>query len=77
MHVMDALGSHGVLLINLTDGGLSFKDAETMARMWRAADVFFEKVEDDNVAEKLPGMTTVMETGSQHAKVGYANYDEG
>jgi hypothetical protein len=77
MHVMDALVSHGVLLVDLTDGGLSFKYAEAMARMWQAADGFFEKVEDDNVAEKLPGMTTVMETGSQHAKVGYACYDNG
>jgi hypothetical protein len=34
-------------------------------------------VEDESLAAKLPGMTTVMETGSQHAKVGYASYDGG
>jgi len=76
-HVMNALVAHGVLLVDLTDGGSSFKDAEVVSRMWKSADQFFEKVSDASVSTKLPGMTTVMETGSQHAKVGYSEYDSG
>ena len=74
---MNALVSHGVLLVDLTDGGTSFKDAEAMSCMWKTAAEFFEEVSDASVAAKLPGMTTVMETGSQHAKVGYSEYDSG
>jgi hypothetical protein len=77
MHVMNALVSHGVLLVDLTDGGASFKSAKVMANMWKTADSFFDKVDDEQSLEKLPGMTTVMETGSQHAKVGYACSDNG
>lgn len=76
-HVMNALVSHGVLLVDLTDGGTSFKDAEAVSRMWETAVKFFEEVSDVSVAAKLPGMTTVMETGSQHAQVGYSEYDSG
>lgn len=74
---MNALVAHGVLLVDVTDGGSSFRDAEVVSRMWKAAGEFFESVEDASVAAKLPGMTTVMETGSQHAKVGYSEYDGG
>mmetsp|Transcript_16838 Transcript_16838/g.46213 ORF Transcript_16838/g.46213 Transcript_16838/m.46213 type:complete len:513 (+) Transcript_16838:1165-2703(+) len=77
LHVMNALVAHGVLLIDLTDGGTSFEDAEIMARMWETADKFFETTSDSSVAAGLPGMTTVMETGSQHAMVGYSEYDAG
>jgi len=77
LHVMNALVAHGVLLVDMTDGGTSFKDAEAMARMWETADDFFEKSSDSSVAAGLPGMTTVMETGSQHATVGYSEYDSG
>jgi hypothetical protein len=77
MHVMNALVSHGVLLVDLSDGGMSFKDTETMARMWKATDEFFAKVANRSIADKLPCMTTVMETGSKHAKVGYAEVDGG
>ncbi len=76
-HVMNALVAHGVLLVDLTDGGSSFKDAEAVSEMWETAGEFFESVTDESVASKLPGMTTVMETGSQHAKVGYSEYDSG
>ena len=76
-HVMNALVAQGVLLVDLTDGGTSFRDAEAVSRMWKTAGEFFESVEDESVAAKLPGMTTVMETGSQHAKVGYSEYDGG
>ena len=74
---MNALVAHGVLIVDMTDGGTSFKDAEAMARMWETADDFFEKSSDSSVAASLPGMTTVMETGSQHATVGYSEYDSG
>jgi hypothetical protein len=78
MHVMNALVSHGVLLVDLTDGGKTFEDAKAMANMWEVTNNFFEKVKDDDIAAKmLPGMTTVMETGSQHAKVGYSTFDSG
>ena len=78
MHAMDALVSHGVLIVDLTDGGETFEDASKLADMWETTNNFFEQVKDDDVAEKiLPGMTTVMETGSQHAKVGYSSFDSG
>lgn len=77
MHVMNALVAHGVLLVDLTDGGKSFESAKQLSRMWKTAEDFFQRVEDDSVANKLPGMTTVLETGSKHAKVGFAVYDSG
>jgi hypothetical protein len=76
-HVMNALVSHGVLIVDLTDGGASFKDAEIMARMWKTTGEFFDKIVDPSSPAKLPAMTTVMEAGSSHAKVGYAEYDFG
>ena len=75
MHVMNALVAHGVLLVDLTDGGESFESAQTLARMWEAANLFFENVQDESVANKLPGMATVTETGSKYAKAGFAVYD--
>lgn len=43
--------------------------------MWKAADRFFSAVEDPQVANSLSGMTTIDETGSKHAKAGFAAYD--
>lgn len=77
MHVMNALVSHGVLIVDLTDGGSTFKDATLVAKMWTATENFFDKVSDSTIAERLPGMTTVTEAESSHAKVGYAEYDSG
>ena len=74
---MNALVSHGVLIVDLTDGGATFKDAEIMAKMWKATNDFFEAVSDPTTSTKLPGMTTVMEAGSPHAKVGYAEVESG
>jgi hypothetical protein len=74
---MNALVAHGVVLVDLTDGGSTFQDAEALAQMWETTGKFFDDVSDASVAAKLPGMTTVMETGSQHAKVGYSEYDSG
>jgi len=78
VHVMNALVAHGVLLVDLTDGGSSFENARVLSRMWNTAGQFFETISDASVAAKLPGMTTVLETGSsQHATVGYSEYDSG
>ena len=77
MHVMDALVSHGVLLVDLTDGGTNFDIAKEFAKLWQTTEGFFESAEQESVANSLPGMTTVMETGSKHAKVGYATADGG
>jgi hypothetical protein len=74
---MNALVSHGVLLVDLSDGGVTLKDAETIARMWKATEEIFEVACDPLMAEKLPCMATIMEAGSRHAKVGYAEYDLG
>lgn len=73
MHVMDALVSHGCLVVDLTDGGTSFRRAQAMADLWKAAGDFF----DNSDKSTLPGMQTAAETGSSHAKVGYASYDKG
>lgn len=77
MHVMNALVAHGVLLVDLTDGGTSFESAKVMSKMWKTAEEFFQAVEDESVAYTLPGMTTIAETGSKHAKAGFAVYDNG
>ncbi|KAL3944991.1 MAG: hypothetical protein SGBAC_000911 [Bacillariaceae sp.] len=78
MHVMDALVSHGVLIVDISDDGSKFDDTKVLADMWQATGDFYEKVQDDAVAaELLPGMTTVEGTGSQHARVGYSSFDNG
>jgi len=78
MHVMDALVSHGVLVVDMSDGGSKFDDTKVLADLWQVTGDFFEKVQDDSVAaDLLPGMTTVAETGSQHARVGYSSFDSG
>ncbi|CAJ1966579.1 unnamed protein product [Cylindrotheca closterium] len=78
LHVMDALVSHGVLIVDMSDGGSKFDDTKVLADMWQVTGDFFEKVQDDAVAaELLPGMEVVAETGSQHARVGYSSFDNG
>jgi hypothetical protein len=75
MHVMNSIVAHGVVLVDLTDGGESFESAQMLAKMWEAADDFFEKIQDQSVAQTLPGMATVADTGSKYAKAGYAVAD--
>ncbi|KAL3907298.1 MAG: hypothetical protein SGILL_008931, partial [Bacillariaceae sp.] len=77
LHVMNALVAHGVLLVDLTDGGTAMRDAEVISNMWAATDAFYDNLSDTSVVESIPGMTTVMEAGSLHAKVGYAEVDNG
>jgi hypothetical protein len=75
MHVMDALVSHGCLVVDVTDGGVHMEKAVVLKDMWEAAADFFQQ---QDRAETMPqGMVTVAETGSSHAKVGYASYDNG
>jgi hypothetical protein len=75
MHVLNALVSHGALLVDLSDGGTSFAKPQVMARLWKATESFFANAATDGAS--LPGMTTALETGSHHAKVGFASYDNG
>ena len=75
LHVMDSLVSHGCILVDLTDGGTTFTKAKIMAKLWKAADAFFNAGATD--FDSIPPMQTVQETGSQHAKVGYASYQDG
>lgn len=75
MHVMDALVSHGALLVDLSDGGTTFSKPGVMGRLWKATEAFFERAAAEG--NKLPTMTTALETGSHHAKVGFAAYDNG
>lgn len=77
MHVMNALVAHGVLLVDLTNGGESMEAAIAFSQMWRAVEAFFHAIEDESVVAKLPVMATIEETGSKHAKVGYAAADDG
>lgn len=78
MHVMNALVAHGALVVDVSDGGTNFEVAKKIAKMWEAATHFFDKINQNaSLAQQLPPMKTVMETGSQTAKVGYANYDNG
>lgn len=67
MHVMDAFVNHGCLLVELDP-----PQAERLACMWTTCAAFFANPDKEHIG----GMTTVQETGSQHAKVGYANYDD-
>jgi len=76
MHVMEALVSHGCLVVDLTDHGSNMERAKKMAQMWKTTKHFFDQVSQGN-ADTLAGMKTVEETGSRHAKVGYASYENG
>jgi hypothetical protein len=99
LHVMDALVSHGSLIVDVTNGGTDMEDAKTMAAMWNTVEAFYEKVDaavaleeassssasndigstdNDDMKELIAsGMRTALETGSPHAKVGFASYDSG
>jgi len=75
MHVMDAMVSHGALVVDLTDGGTTYQAAIQMKKMWDTTKKFFDSIErNKDLEKKLPGMTSVV---GSHAKVGYDNYDNG
>lgn len=74
---MDALVSHGALIVDLTDRGTSYKLANTLASMWNVIENFYTKMDENpELAASLPGMIPVEETGSSHAKVGFASYKD-
>ena len=76
MHVMHALVAHGALLLDVTDGGTNFDLAKQVGQMWKGIGDFYNKIDqNDSAAKNLPPMTTIMDTGSQTAKAGYASYD--
>lgn len=77
MHVMDAFANHGCLIVDVTNGGTTFEDATTVARMWNAVGIFFDSVSLDEKLEKIPYMSCMDEVGSPHAKLGFASYQEG
>lgn len=75
LHVMDAMVSHGCLLVDLSDEGTTFTKVKVMSQLWKATDTFFHSKTTD--FDSIPAMQTVQETGSQHAKVGFASYHNG
>jgi hypothetical protein len=75
VHAMDAMVSHGCLVVDLTNGGTTFTQAVALANLWKAEETFFDP-ESTNF-DSVPGMETVQEAGSQHAKVGFASYHDG
>jgi hypothetical protein len=76
MHVMDAFVSHGVLVVDLTDKGTTFKLAAEVAQMWDTANRFFAALDlDPDLEQSLPEMTSI--PASKYAKIGYANYNNG
>jgi len=78
MHVMDALVSHGCLVVDVTDNGTKYSDALKLHKMWNVASNFFDNVDGDaEVASSLPGMQIAEGAGSPHAAVGFAQYGDG
>ncbi len=70
---MDALVSHGCLIVDVSDGGTKYQPVLAMANMWQTVEQFFAQVQDETKAATLPAMTSVLD--SPYAKVGYAAYD--
>jgi hypothetical protein len=76
LHVMDALVSHGALIVDLTDGGANFALASKVSLMWNTTRAFFQSLDDDpTLAKYLPQMTSI--PASPHAKVGYQDSGNG
>jgi len=82
MHVMDALVSHGCLLVDLLEDADVDVDAtshgrlRTMAKMWDAVEEFFKDAATKSDSQ-IPPLATIPEAGSRHAKVGFVSYDSG
>merc|ERR1712176_1113517 len=54
-HIMNALVSHGCLVVDLTNGGKDMEAAKTMADMWKVVEKFFDRVQTDpDYAKDLP-----------------------
>ena len=78
MHVMDAMTNHGCLVVDLTDGGATYKDAIALSKMWDASCRFFDTINSDvEAAQQLPPIGVAEGAGSDAAKVGFSSYGEG
>jgi hypothetical protein len=54
MHVMDAFVSHGVLIVDVTNGGTDFTHAIQLSNMWNATQAFFERTIPGGEGEGKP-----------------------
>ena len=71
MHVMDALVSHGCLIVDVTDGGTTYSDALTINKMWATSSDFFETVSGDkNIERLLPYLKMAEGADSPHVLAG-------
>jgi hypothetical protein len=78
VHVMDALVSHGCLVVDVTNGGKNLEAAQTLANMWKTTENFFATVDSsDDTSSFLPPLVTADATGSPYAKVGYVSHGNG
>lgn len=75
--VMNGLVSHGCLVMDLTNGGTDFSQAQILSRLWQTAAFFFNDHVDTSIDFVIPGLRTADGAQSTHAKVGYASYDGG
>jgi hypothetical protein len=77
MHVMNALVSHGCLIVDLADQKGADDDISlTMSKMWGSTDKFFKTLDSNPETEKqLPRMSAI--PASPFAKMGYANFQDG
>ncbi len=74
MHVMDALVSHGCLIVDVTNGGTDFAKAVPLAHMWKATERCFAAA---NITLLPPLQTAAATTQSEHAMVGFCSYENG
>ena len=78
MHVMDAMVNHGCLVVDVTDGGTTYKDAIALSKMWDANNQFFDTINADlDAAKSIPPIGIAEGAGSDATKVGFSSYGEG
>ena len=77
LHVMDALVSHGCLIVDISSGGRDTVATEQLAKMWKTCEAFFTTAVDSSEDKSLPPLVTAEGTSSKYAKIGYASYDNG
>lgn len=76
-HVMDALVSHGCLIVDVTNGGSDWEVARVLQQMWNTTEWFFDEYVAKSESFLIPGLQTAAGVGSSYAKVGFASYDGG
>ncbi len=78
MHVMNSLVSHGCLIVDLSDGGMSSLDSSLISKMWDVVNEFFDKIENDvKLFETLPDLKVADGAGSPNAVCGFKSYNHG